>query len=73
MKSWKLSEAGSVAGGIGNRPSPAPGQMLVELLWNAVVVRPLPGSLDETLLGLQPTMSPVENPGDANVVDVADP
>ena len=63
----------NVGDGIGDRPRPTPRQTFVELLRNAVVVTPLPGSVDETLLGLQPTMPPVENPGDANVVDVADP
>jgi hypothetical protein len=37
------------------------------------MVRPLSGSPDETLLGLHLTMPSAQNPGDANVVDVADP
>ena len=44
--------------------------MLVELLRNSVVVAALSRPLDETLLGLARTVPLMENPCDANVVDV---
>jgi hypothetical protein len=73
MNSWKLSDSGASATASETALRPAPRQILVELLRDAVVVTPFSSSPDETLLGLDPTMPSVEDPGDANLVDMANP
>jgi hypothetical protein len=46
--------------------------VLVELLRDAVVITTLSRPLHEALLSIERAMPPVENPSDANMVDVAD-
>ena len=59
----------TVGGGRDHR-CPAPRQALVELLWDAVVLAPLPRPLHEPLLRLLLTVPTMENPSDPDVVDV---
>jgi hypothetical protein len=47
--------------------------MLVELLRNAVVVAASSRPLDKTFLGLRRSMPLMENPSNANMVDVTNP
>jgi hypothetical protein len=71
----ELFEAETV-GAFGNFISdcdrPSSGQLLVEFLWDAIVIAPSSRSFHETFLRFGGTVPPYENPCDTNVIDMAD-